>query len=259
MKIYERYVAIGDSTTEGLDDPDGKGSYRGWANRFAELVAAQQRETLLYANLAVRGLRTRQILDAQLERALVMKPDLATVVSGTNDVLRSKFDVDLFGRDVEHMQRALISQGATVLTFTLPDLSAIMPTARLVAARVLRMNQMTRDVSASTGAIVVDLAAHEVASDARCWSVDRLHANAVGHARIGASLAHAIALPGSDASWSQSLPPAPPKSAAQSVRDNWEWTRTYFWPWVLRRVRGQSSGDGVVCKRPELEPVRIES
>src|ERR1700712_2581988 len=122
MKIYERYVAIGDSTTEGLEDPDGQGGYRGWANRFAELVARQQKETLMYANLAVRGLRTRQILDTQLERALAMKPDLSTVVSGTNDVLRSKFDVDVFGRDVEQMQHALITQGATVLTFTLPDL-----------------------------------------------------------------------------------------------------------------------------------------
>ncbi len=52
---YERYVAIGDSSTEGLDHPDGQGGYRGWANRLAEQVAAAQGGSLLYANLAIRG------------------------------------------------------------------------------------------------------------------------------------------------------------------------------------------------------------
>ena len=42
--MFRRYVAIGDSTTEGLEDPDGQGGYRGWANRFAEhLIAERER------------------------------------------------------------------------------------------------------------------------------------------------------------------------------------------------------------------------
>ena len=57
---FERYVAIGDSSTEGLDDPDGRGGYRGWSRRLAERIARAQ-GTLLYANLGVRGLTTRQI------------------------------------------------------------------------------------------------------------------------------------------------------------------------------------------------------
>jgi len=84
---FERYVAIGDSTTEGLDDPDGQGGYRGWANRLAERIAAEQ-GSLLYANLGIRGRTTRQILDEQLAPAVAMRPDLATVVSGTNDLMR---------------------------------------------------------------------------------------------------------------------------------------------------------------------------
>ena len=40
MRRFERYVAIGDSTVEGLDDPDGRGGHRGWANRLAERIAA---------------------------------------------------------------------------------------------------------------------------------------------------------------------------------------------------------------------------
>lgn len=251
---FARYVALGDSTTEGLDDPDGLGGYRGWANRFAEMVAAEQ-GALLYANLAVRGLKTRAILESQLERALEMKPDVSTLVSGTNDVLRPRFDINAYQRDVEYMQRALIAQGATVLTFTLPDLSSVNASAAMARARVESMNAALREVSADTGTIVVDLAGHALASDKRLWSVDRLHANALGHARIAAALADAIRLPGSDASWSIPLERGEPISARDQWAEHWYWTRQYFFPWLMRRLRGRSSSDGVVCKRPALTPV----
>src|SRR6476646_7866361 len=99
MRRFERYVAIGDSTTEGLDDPDGRGGFRGWANRLAERLAAAQGR-VLYANLAVRGLTTRRIRETQLAPALAMRPDLATVVSGTNDLLALRFDARVFAREV---------------------------------------------------------------------------------------------------------------------------------------------------------------
>src|SRR5688500_8097932 len=125
MRRFERYVAIGDSTSEGLDDPDGRGGYRGWANRLAERLAERQ-GSVLYANLAIRGRTTRQIREQQLDRAVAMRPDLATVVAGTNDVLRRSFDPRTFGDDLYAMQSALTGIGATVLTFTLPDLTPVM-------------------------------------------------------------------------------------------------------------------------------------
>src|SRR6185436_10937152 len=36
LRRIERYVAIGDSSTEGLDDPRSAGGFRGWADRLAE-------------------------------------------------------------------------------------------------------------------------------------------------------------------------------------------------------------------------------
>src|SRR6266850_2929843 len=99
-RAFERYVAIGDSSTEGLDDPDGAGGYRGWANRLAESVAAAQAAPLLYANLAVRGLSTRQVRERQLDRAVALRPDLVTLFSGTNDVIAWHFDPGAVTRDV---------------------------------------------------------------------------------------------------------------------------------------------------------------
>ncbi|HEX7678016.1 MAG TPA: SGNH/GDSL hydrolase family protein, partial [Thermoanaerobaculia bacterium] len=165
-KRFPRYVAIGDSTVEGLDDPDGRGGYRGWADRLAQKLAAEQ-GSVLYANLAMRGRTTRQIRREQLEAAVAMQPDLVAVVSGTNDLLRPRFDPDALRDDVETMQDALAGTGATVITFTLPDLGDIMPLARMVRGRLLRMNDIIRAAAARSGTIVCDFAAYPVASDPR--------------------------------------------------------------------------------------------
>lgn len=251
---FTRYVALGDSSTEGLDDPDGRGGYRGWPTRLAERIAVRQGQ-LLYANLAVRGYTTRQILETQLAPALAMRPDLVTLFSGTNDVVCRRFDATSAGRDIEAMHRALIGQGATLVTFTLPDLTPVMPAARWLTSRVELLNQTVRDVSARTGGILVDLATIPVACDPRLWSDDRLHANSLGHERIAAAFAEALDLPGADASWADPLPPSPPPSYTAVFLAELRWMRQHFLPWVWRRVNGRSLGDGRKAKRPLLGPV----
>jgi lysophospholipase L1-like esterase len=253
-RAFERYVAIGDSTSEGLDDPDGNGGYRGWANRLAERIAAQQ-GSLLYANLAIRGRTTRQIREEQLATALAMKPDLATVSAGTNDVLRRRFEPAVFANDLEAMLSALVNQGAAVLIFTLPDLRDVMPIAKILGERVLRLNDAIRGCCARSGAILCDLASHPVASDPRLWSDDRLHANSLGHARIADALADHLGLPGTDKSWAEPLPHRPAPGFGDIVRAEWGWVRIHLLPWIWRHAQGKSSGDGRVAKRPELEPV----
>lgn len=254
---FERYVAIGDSSTEGLEDPDGRGGYRGWANRLAERIAAAQ-GGLLYANLGVRGKRTEEIHAEQLAPALALRPDLVTLFSGTNDVVRRRFDLARVATDLEAMQRALIGTGATLLTFTLPDVSAVLPLARPVAHRLHALNDEVRAISARTGAVLVDFAAHAVTHDPRLWCDDRLHANAAGHARIAHALAHALGVPGADASWSEPLPPAAPASPGARLAAEIAWQRRHFLPWLWRHLRGRSSGDGRGPKRPELEAVTLD-
>ena len=251
---FQRYVAIGDSSTEGLNDPDGAGGYCGWADRLALRIARAQ-GALLYANLAIRGRRTRRIREEQLAPALAMRPELATLFSGTNDVVARHFDLDQVAEDVEQMQRALIAVGATVLTFTLPDLTPVMPLGRLASARITALNRALREISSRTGARLIDFAAHPVASDRRLWSADRLHANAAGHDRIAHALAHALELPGADASWSRPLPQQSSPTALERWRAEADWLRAYLLPWIWRHLRGRSSGDGVTAKRPQLRPV----
>jgi lysophospholipase L1-like esterase len=251
--VFLRYVAIGDSTTEGLMDPDGRGGYRGWADRFAEHLA-HAHGPLEYANLAVRGHEARRVRDRQLARALALGPDVSTVVAGVNDLLRPRFDVDEVAADVRAMVSALAASGAVVLTFTMPDLSHVAPLGRLVSGRLRALNARLRDTAVVTGARLVDLEATPVAADPRLWDDDRLHANALGHERIAAALAHHAGLPGF-ASWAEPLAPLSAQGRLARLRAEARWVRRYFLPWIVRHARGRSSGDGRTCKRPELRVV----
>lgn len=257
---FERYVAIGDSSTEGLDDPAGDGGFRGWANRLAEQIARAQADQggLLYANLGVRGKKTREIRDQQLARALALRPDLVTLFSGTNDMVSRSFDLPAVAVDLAAMMAAVRTSGATLLTFTMPDLVPVMPLARRLAPRLAALNAAIRSAAERADALLVDFAAHPVASDPRLWSPDRLHANSAGHARIAAALAHALGIPGADGDWQLPLPPAAPRSAGRRLRDEVVWGKDYLLPWLLRHSLGRSSGDRRQAKRPELEPVEAK-
>jgi lysophospholipase L1-like esterase len=251
---WSRYVALGDSTSEGLEDPypDGRG-YRGWTDRLAERLAALNPE-LMYANLAVRGKKAWQVHQEQLEPALALEPDLATVLAGLNDVLRRHCDLDAVCGHMDAMVGALRAAGATVVTLTYADPVPVNPLAKPARGRVLAFNAAQRELAARHGAVLVDLERYPVGSDTRLFHPDRLHANSEGHARIAASIAHALGLPGADDSWAAPLPPAPRVAAPRAAAANAAWAARHLTPWVLRRLRGVSSGDGLSAKRPQLTP-----
>lgn len=254
---FTRYVALGDSSTEGIDDPDGEGGYRGWSQRLAERIDTAQGGGLLYANLAVRGLTTRQVRERQLEAALAMRPDLATVFCGTNDVTGLRFDPSAVAADIAHMQRALVDGGATVLSFTLPDLTPLMPLARLIAPRIKALNASLAESSRASGAILVDFAAYPVATDLRLWSEDRIHANSAGHARIAGALAQAMGLPGSNDDWREPLMPPLTRTRRQQWTAEARWMRRHLLPWIWQSLRGESASDGRQAKRPSLAPPQV--
>jgi hypothetical protein len=138
---------------------------------------------------------------------------------------------------MEAMQRELIAIGATVLTFTLPDLTPVMPIARLIVPRIRSLNDAIRGAAMRTGTILIDFAVLPVGSDPRVWADDRIHANALGHARIADALAEALGLPGADGSWRQPLPPPPAQSRLGQLAGELTWTRRHLLPWIGRGLR----------------------
>jgi lysophospholipase L1-like esterase len=254
---YLRYVALGDSQTEGLGDGDDRTGLRGWADRLAEQLAAAS-PGLEYANLAVRGHLAAQVHAGQLGPALALRPDLATVVAGVNDLLRPRFDADEVAGHLEAMFAALTGQGARVVTLTFPDIARITPLARPFGPRAAALNHRIRAAAGRHGVVVAETAHHPVVTDPRLWTPDRLHASPLGHERIAAAVAHALQLPGSSDSWTHPLSaPAVTLSGWGAAATELRWAATYLGPWLGRRLRGRSSGDGRTAKRPRLLPFTV--
>lgn len=248
---FRRYVAIGDSSTEGLEDPDDSGGYRGWADRLAEHVADRQDDPLEYANLAVRGLRMREIRESQLAPALALHPDLLTVFGGVNDVIGRHCDFASIRTDYEAVFAAGRRLGATVLTFTMPDPSGFNPLGRHVRDRVYALNAIIRSEAEAHGSLVVDFQRYPVAQDPRLWFEDRLHGNALGHALVAEALAWRLGLTGPDTRWAEPLPEEyvrPPMR--RQVVGAVDWAVRYFAPWLSRNLRNVPHGPGIVAKRP---------
>jgi lysophospholipase L1-like esterase len=259
---FNRFVALGDSTTEGLDDPypvvgDGPVVYRGWADRLAERLAKDNPE-LRYANLAIRGRLIADIGSGQLDQALAMEPDLVSVVGGVNDLLRPNFELSRVIAELTRIVDACRAAGATVLVMTLPDLSDSMRLARLVSGRLAEFNQAVRGVAETTGATLVDAAEDLATYDPRGWSPDRLHANGVGHEYLMWVAAQALGVEEARqriAELQASAPEPAELSAFAAARFELGWAWLHLRPWILRRLKGTSSGDGASAKRPALAPV----
>lgn len=248
-----RYVAIGDSQSEGLADEDGRGGYRGWADRFAELLTAESPH-LQYANLAIRGRLLGAIRDEQLGPALDLEPDLVTVMGGLNDLIRPKVDIDALAAVLDDMFGAARSAGATVVTNTFPDPSSVVPMFRWLGPRVAAYNARIREAATRHGALLVDFAAHGVGTDRRIWSRDRIHATALGHSLIAAAFADTLGVAG-QGHWRTPLPPEPRPALPRRIAGELRWLAGDVAPWIARRLRGRSTGDAITAKRPRLVPV----
>ncbi len=248
-----RYVALGDSTVEGLEDPGPDGVYVGWADRLAQHLARVHPD-LLYANLAVRGLTAGEVRATQLDRALALRPDIAVVVAGVNDVLRPRFDAEALRADLFAMYGALAGTGARVASFTMPDMSKAAPLAVVLRGRIGTLNDIVREAGRRHGVAVADLAAEPLASDPALWHDDRLHANPEGHRRVALALAEALQMPAPD--WRAPLPPAAEPSRVEVLAREVGWVATHLAPWLWGRVvRRGPVEEARTCKRPDLLPV----
>ena len=246
----KRYVAIGDSQTEGLHDYHPSGEPRGWADRFAEHLA-REHPGLLYANLAVRGKRVREIREVQLGPALDMRPDLATVVGGINDVLQPGADPEAIADELAAMYAPLAASGCTVMTCTFP-LPRTGITAR-VAPALRALNAAIRERAEHLGLLVVDCEPVEAAADLRLWAEDRIHLNPIGHERLAAAFVGTLS--GEHEEWKTALPEAREVGALRFALSEAGWVLRYLVPKLIRVSRGVSSGDGRVSKRPDLRPL----
>lgn len=243
-----RYVAIGDSLSEGVGDvPWPDGTPRGWTDRLAELLAAHH-GALDYANFAIRGHRTVEVLATQVRPALGLDPDLVTLTAGMNDILRPRLDVVALRQRLVDIVAPFTAKGARVAVVPIPDIRGVTPAGRLLQHRRLMLNVLYRQLAQEHGMIPPTQTSGTVFEDRRAWAQDRLHLSELGHTRLAVAAAELLGVPAT-IDWA-GLPDGPPPR--RTVRTEVIWGREHVWPWTWRRLRGRSTGDGRTAKQPDL-------
>ena len=256
-RSVRRFVAVGDSVTEGLSDASrmADGHYRGWADRLAELIAHAQpgRAGLRYANLAVRSRRIEHVVCDQIPRAIELRADLVSVLVGGNDLVKLGADPVALAARLGDGIRRLRASGCEVLLLTpfLPRRRASL----LLAKRFAIFNSELRSLARTSGAVLLDVETVPPIGDLSLWADDAVHLNPRGHRMLAYAAAARLGVP--DA---QPLGLLEESLHADDVDEHVagsraEWLRDHALPWVLRRLRGRTAGDGREPKHTDLVTV----
>lgn len=245
-------VSIGDSFSEGLSDPYPDGSFRGWADLVAAALTRQV-PGFRYANLAVRGDVMSDIRTEQIPLLAGLAPELVTICAGGNDVLIPGTSPDTIATRFREAVATITATGARVLIFLGMDTKGT-PLLGQLRGKIATYNSNLRSIADQYDAPVVDLWSMPILADRRCWSVDRLHPSPEGHRRIAARTLEVLGAQ-ADTDWRRPLPAEAARSRADRLRREWNWMTDFVLPWIGRQLTGRSSGDGVVAKRPRLEPL----
>nr|WTB35465.1 SGNH/GDSL hydrolase family protein [Streptomyces sp. NBC_00830] len=266
------YAAIGDSFTEGVGDPGPDGTFVGWADRFAVLLADQLPDpdaatntdgsarsagsahgNFRYANLAVRGRLLDQIVEEQVPRAKELAPDLVSFCAGGNDIIRPGTDPDDVAERFERAVADLTRSVGTVMVTTGFDTRGV-PVLRHLRGKIATYTAHVRSIADRYDCPVLDLWSLRSVQDRRAWDDDRLHLSPEGHTRVALRAAQVLGLD-VPADPDQEWPPQAQRGTLEVRRDDIHWAREYLVPWIGRRLRGESSGDHVEAKRPDLLPL----
>lgn len=257
-RTWERFVALGDSFTEGLSDPDpdDPDRYVGWADRAAAELAehnAEQGRDLSYANLAVRGRLIDDVVVEQLGPALEMSPDLVSVCAGGNDLLQSRTSLEHVLERVEDLVVRIRATGADVLLVTAPDVSW-MPIVQRIHPRFAQYTAHAWALAHRTGCMVVDIYTLPSLRDLRMYNPDRIHLSSEGHARVAAQALWTLGLQPGMTDWRQPLEPGPEPGRMESLAADRAWMVQHLRPWLRRQRAGKRVGDDREPKRPEMLP-----
>lgn len=175
LDLISSYVALGDSFTEGLNDPRPDGGFAGWADRLAALLADRRPEgEFRYANLAVRGRLLDQVVTEQVPQVRRIQPDLVTFCAGGNDILRPGSDPDEVAERFEQAVVQLRESAGTVLICTGFDTRGV-PVLKHLRGKIATYNVHLRAIADRNDCAVADLWSLRPLQGRPAWSEDRLH------------------------------------------------------------------------------------
>ena len=254
---FKNFIVLGDSFSEGMTDELINGQFRGWADRVADVMASQV-DGFRYANLAVRGKLIHQVVSDQVPAALqlITSDTLVSFHAGANDVIRPNYKAEItlpsYAKAVRDLAAELNKYGAKLMLFTVQESAAANTrTGAIWNVRFADFNKQVRELAEETNAILNEANDGRYPNDIRFLAFDRLHLNPEGHHRVAQGVLENLGLP-FDSGYKIPLPPAPKENPIKKKIVNALWIATFVIPWLIRRLRGKSSGDGRQPKYPSL-------
>jgi len=247
-------VAIGDSLSEGLGDFgfEIRREHCGWTDRLAAMLsleAADRGFTFEYANLALRGSKLRRIMTEQLEAALRLQPDLVTIMAGSNDMFTSEAKLPELEQIFREGLQLLIAAGCEVVVANTINPIHLKVFKRM-APRAERLTRMLERVAAEFGVRIIDVHGIDSFSELYYWAEDMVHFSGHGHIKIANRAAEVLGL-------NHRMPEAKLEDMTAPSRTFFatlEWVRVHVIPFISRRIRRTSSGDGMLPKHLKLVP-----
>jgi len=183
------FAVVGDSAASGVGDSDDQGNHFGWTYHLAKAF----HEPLVYINASRPGARSAEVLNIQLPKVLEHTPELAAVIVGGNDLLRSNFSPDIFEKNLRQTLVELVSNGSTIMLLELHDPTVIVPmpylVGRICRRRVNAVNEATHRLSKEFGAVTLPTRALSGIYEREKWHVDRMHPSKFGHQFIAEQFA----------------------------------------------------------------------
>jgi lysophospholipase L1-like esterase len=183
------FAVVGDSAASGVGDSDDHGNHFGWTYHLAKAF----HEPLVYINASRPGARSAEVLNIQLPKVLEHTPELAAVIVGGNDLLRSNFSPDIFEKNLRQTLVELVSNGSTIMLLELHDPTVIVPmpylVGRICRRRVNAVNEATHRLSKEFGAVTLPTRALSGIYEREKWHVDRMHPSKFGHQLIATHFA----------------------------------------------------------------------
>ncbi len=245
-----RYVAIGDSFTEGVGDEPEAGVVRGWADLVAQGWADATAGSIEYANLAIRGKLAWPIIEEQLEPALALRPTHLSFNGGGNDMLRPRTPLGRIADAFGQVLRRCDEEGVTFILLSGGNPSRQLPFGGLVQRRGDDLSRIVESRLTGRDDVIraLNWPDRELAAPA-FWAADRLHLNSRGHHRVAARVLTALDVAPPTEWWDYAELPEPARLARG------EYLREHLGPWVRRRLAGTSSGDGREPKYPAFTTV----
>lgn len=179
-----KVVVLGDSsvTAPGVDGPE-----QIWISLVCERLAADYHVVL--ESLAIGGSMAHNVIDNQLEEAILFRPDLVFVSVGANDVIKG-VPRRRFARNLDHLVGELAKTGANVIQSGVGELGSIPrlhpPLSQLMSRRARRFDEVHWKVARTHNTEVVHQRSDDIKlwyQDRDLWAADLFHVSAAGHAR----------------------------------------------------------------------------